>query len=104
LLPKRQRIVDDKEIKDIIRGKEIYERTPTLNITARKSSNNRFLAICTKKLGNSVKRNRIKRVLCPIFSENSKNMSKNLDIIINIRQGENETNIKAELRRFMAKW
>ena len=84
LLPKKERIRDEGEIKKLFREREIKSECPLFQIItkANKLTNSRLLVITGKKIGTAVERNRTKRVIKGIYLKNRHKIAKNIDIMI----------------------
>jgi ribonuclease P protein component len=87
LLPKEARIRRGDEIRKILSKKQYRFTTPLLFFTGQINKNgNRFLTICSKKLGTAVLRNRIRRQLSGWYLNNRRKIAKNIDMIVSPRQ------------------
>jgi ribonuclease P protein component len=86
LLPKRNRISSETEIKRVLKTRHYQFKTPLLYFSATEGQNNpRMLVICTKQLGNAVIRNRIRRIMSAWLLNNKHNIAKNIDMVIKPR-------------------
>ena len=85
MLPKENRIRDDKEIRRIIRNKQIHRTSSLLELFAEPSDQNRILVICSKKFGSAVRRNRIRRVLAGLLLEKWRNSNKKFNFVFRVR-------------------
>ena len=84
LLPKRERITSRDRIKAILRIKQVHITTPLLNIVAEVNHGSfpRWVVICTKRVGNAVQRNRIRRLFISAIARIRHKINKNIDIIV----------------------
>ena len=84
MLPKRERIRSRERIKAILKTKQVHITSPLLNIIAEVNHESfpRWVVVCTKRLGQAVTRNRIRRVYLAAISKIRRNVNKNMDIIV----------------------
>lgn len=84
MLPKKEIIRKEKEIKKIFKEKEKKYESPLLQLILKKNNLNncRFLVITKKTIGNAFERNRTKRILKQKYSNIRHNIEKNYDIIV----------------------
>lgn len=84
MLPKRERITSRDRIKAIIKTKQVHITSPTLNIVAEVNQESfpRWVVICSKRLGNAVKRNRVRRIFNAAIANIRYNIGKKLDIVV----------------------
>ncbi len=84
MLPKRERIVSRDRIKAIIKNKQIHITSPTLNLAADVNHEGfpRWVVVCSKRLGNAVIRNRIRRVFNSVICNIRHKIGKNMDVVI----------------------
>ena len=69
MLPNRERLTTQREIKAATREKEFDVKTPLLYLAGRfnQLNNSRLVVVASKKLGEAVARNRIKRLVREAF-------------------------------------
>lgn len=69
MLPKDERLTTQSEIKAAIREKEFEIKTPLLYLAGRKNQQkqSRLVVVASKKLGEAVARNRIRRLVREAF-------------------------------------
>lgn len=84
MLPKRERLAREREIKGVIRTKQHTGRSPLLYLIAKDNNLqfSRLVVVAPKKLGNSVERNRIRRRLCAVFAGLKQKMSTRVDLVV----------------------
>lgn len=106
MLPKPNRIRKGNEIKEIIRVKGKRTSSPLLSIYTAENKNNdyRLAVICSGKIGNAVKRNRMRRVIMDEFMKNSHKIGGNMDILVfpNQYEGDGKT-IRTELNKCLTR-
>jgi ribonuclease P protein component len=88
LLPKRERISGKGRIKELLTRKCYYFSSPLLKLIAEENNNMfpRWVVICSKRLGNAVARNRIRRVYQAAICKIRHNIVKNIDVVVVPRQ------------------
>lgn len=84
MLPKTERLRKEKEIKAVLRKREIEAGSPLLYLTAveTKHPKTRLAVITSKKLGKAVVRNRIRRLIVEAYKKIKHKIGKNWDIVI----------------------
>lgn len=84
MLPKKERISNGGRIKEILNRKELTFYSPLLHVIAKENEVNysRLVVICTKKHGNAVVRNRIRRTFLEAYSRIRHKINKNIDLVI----------------------
>lgn len=84
MLPKDERITRGTEINRIIRKKQFCHSSPLLRVIAEENNDNnsRLVVVCAKRIGGSVARNRMKRVLVGIYSRNKHKIGKNMNFVV----------------------
>ncbi len=84
MLPKRERIRSRKRIKAILKLKQIHITSPLLNIVAEVNHGSfpKWVVICTKRLGNAVRRNKVRRVFNSAISNIRHKINKNIDFLV----------------------
>ena len=87
-LPKKVRLLKRAQFLTLSKqGKKVYTDCFIANILKRKAQNNRIGITVSKKVGNAVERNRIKRIIREYFRHNKENISGPMDISIIARKG-----------------
>ena len=84
LLPKKERIASNREIKGILNRKQFRFSSPLLNITAEENNGSvsRWVVVCSKRLGKAVVRNRIRRMVLSAVANIRHKINKNVDAVI----------------------
>ncbi|MBU0629910.1 MAG: ribonuclease P protein component [Candidatus Margulisbacteria bacterium] len=89
MLPKKARL--SKEVKRVLEKQELRINTPLFTLVARKNflGLNRVAVVCSKKVGNAVKRNRIRRKIAMSY-QNTFNIGEKYDMVFIARPNEAE--------------
>ena len=84
MLPKRERLAREREIKGVIRTKQHTGRSPLLYLVAKDNNLqfSRIAVVAPKRLGNSVERNRIRRRLRAVFAGLKQKMETCVDLVV----------------------
>jgi ribonuclease P protein component len=84
LLPKRERLSLEKEIRRVIGAGQYSGKRPLLYLVARDNglSYSRLAVVAPKSLGNAVQRNRIRRRVYEIFADIKAKTFRQVDIIV----------------------
>jgi len=84
LLPKKERSLSGREIKQILKDKQYKYSSTLLSMAAQEKSkeNPRLVVVCSKALGNAVKRNRTRRVVIQAYQNIWHNNAKKYDMVI----------------------
>jgi len=84
LLPKRERIRREKDLKEVIKAKQFHFSSPLLYFVARLSQRPscRVAIVCRRNIKGSVVRNRLKRVLRAAYLKIKHKIKKNIDLVI----------------------
>lgn len=83
MLPKGERINKGADINRILKKKQFHFSSPLLRIIAEENHNccSRLVVICSGKLGGSVQRNRVKRIITAMYSRNKHKIAKNMSFV-----------------------
>lgn len=95
------------EIKGILKKRQFHYNSPLLYMAAEINEFEfpRFAIICKKEIGSAVKRNRTKRILSQLMSNNYCNIAKNMNIIAIPRQGNcSSKEFQDEIEKAKQKW
>lgn len=109
MLPKRERLSSEREIRDTINRKQYEKRLPLLYFTAKDNELgfSRLCVVTSKKLGKATTRNRIRRIFFQAFYEiMHKKAKKHVDMVIFPRSSAAAKKIEAikeELIKALAK-
>ena len=99
--PKRERLLNRKDFVNLNRlGNRYHTKHFLVIVKENKTGINRLGITVTKKIGNAVKRNRVKRLAREFFRLNKHHFSKGCDIVIIGKKNSfllNYTDIKEEL-------
>ena len=102
LLPREDRIRDEKTIRRIIRNKQIHRTSPLLELFAEPSDHNRIIVICNRKVGSAVRRNRIRRVIYAKVANIWRANNKKLNIVVRVKWAiGNDQILSAEIARIV---
>ena len=85
MLPKRERLSSEREIRDTIKRKQYEKKRPLLYFTAKDNGLgfSRLCVVTSKKLGKATIRNRLRRICSQAFSEiMHKKAKKHVDMVI----------------------
>ena len=84
MLPKKERSLSGREIKQILKEKQFKYSSTLLSMAAKEKSkeNPRLVVVCSKALGNAVKRNRARRVIMQAYCNIWHNSDKKYDMVI----------------------
>jgi len=84
LLPKKERLFKERDIKAVIKSRQFKAGGALLNLVAceNKLQLPRLAIVTPRKLGNAVKRNRVRRRLFEIFAEIKPNIARNVDMVV----------------------
>jgi len=84
LLPKRERLTREHEIKGVIRTKQYESKSPLLYFVARDNilQFSRLAVVTPKKLGKAVKRNRIRRQIFEVFAKIKPKILRSVDLVV----------------------
>lgn len=84
MLPKRERLAREQEIKGVIKAKQYESKGPLLYFVARDNSQqfSRLTVVTPKTLGKAVKRNRLRRQVFEVFGKIKPKISKNVDLVV----------------------
>ncbi|MFA6431140.1 MAG: ribonuclease P protein component [Candidatus Margulisiibacteriota bacterium] len=84
MLPKDKRIVKGSRIQEILKSKQFHFASPLFYFAAVDNDvdNSRLKVICSKKTGNAVVRNRIRRKINAAVLSIWHKIGKNIDIVI----------------------
>ena len=84
MLPKRERLANEREIKGVVREKQYESKGPLLSLAARDSSLpfSRLAVVVPKRFGSAPKRNRMRRIIFEVFGKLSPDFRKNIDMVI----------------------
>lgn len=88
MLPKGERIARNSEIKAIKAKRQLYYSSPLLSLYAidNQLPSSRIKVVCSKRLGGSVVRNRVRRLIIAALLKIRRNINKNIDILVYPRQ------------------
>ena len=87
-LPKKVRLLKRAQFLTLSKqGKKVYTDCFIANVLKETAQNNRIGITVSKKVGNAVERNRIKRIIREYFRHNKENISGPKDISIIARKG-----------------
>ncbi|MFA5034239.1 MAG: ribonuclease P protein component [Candidatus Margulisiibacteriota bacterium] len=92
MLPKNQRLSNSQDIKKVLDKNDLRFNTPLLTFVAKENflDKQRATVVCSKKVGNAVKRNRIRRKIVMAYQNIHNNIAKKVDIVIIARHNEAE--------------
>ena len=92
MLPKDKRIVKGSKIQEILKTKQLHFASPLFYFAAMANGidQSRLKVICSKKAGNAVARNKIRRRICAAVCDIWHKIGKNVDIVIIARPGIKE--------------
>jgi len=85
LLPKKERLRKEKDIKETIHAKQYYEKGPLLSLTAKDNDlgNSRICIVTPKKIGKATERNRIRRKMIAAYANIGHNTNeKCIDMVV----------------------
>ena len=84
MLPHKERLTRDRDIKRTLKTKQYTSRSSLLYLVGRENSlkNSRVAVVTPKKLGSAVERNRIRRLFKAAFSQAKSSLTKNLDLVL----------------------
>lgn len=84
MLPRAKRISREREIKQILKKKQLHFSSPLLYMVAEETSNPtpRVAVICSGRLGSAVVRNRTRRVVLAAVLRNWHKIKRGLNILI----------------------
>ncbi len=84
MLPKRERITKNREIKGILKRKRIHFSSPLLYVAGEENQEtcSRLAVVCSSRLGGAVVRNKTKRAILAAYSRIRYNLAKNCDFVI----------------------
>lgn len=101
LLPKRNRIKSEKEIKELSRTKQFHITSQLFSIIAGENhlGRPRITVICRKVIGNAVKRNWARRKVIAECLKIWRNNGKNIDILVYPRDISNKERFISEIER-----
>ena len=88
MLPKRERITRDREIKGILKRKKVHFSSPLLYVAGEENQEpcSRVAVTCSSRLGGAVIRNRTKRVIMAAYQGISHKIAKNYNFVIVVRE------------------
>ncbi|MDD4178797.1 MAG: ribonuclease P protein component [Candidatus Margulisbacteria bacterium] len=96
-----------KEIKGILNKRQFHYNSPLLYMAAEINGFEfpRMAIICKKGIGGAVKRNRTKRILSQLISNNYCNIAKNMNIIAIPKKGNcRSKEFQSEIEKARQKW
>lgn len=84
MLPKRERLANEREIKEVVREKQYESKGPLLSLAARDNSMSfsRLAVVVPKRLGSAPRRNRMRRIIFEVFGKLTPDFRKNIDMVI----------------------
>jgi ribonuclease P protein component len=84
LLPKRERLANEREIKRVVREKQYESKSPLLSLAARDNplTFSRLAVVVPKRLGSSPRRNWLRRRFFEIFAKLTPDFRINIDVVI----------------------
>ena len=87
-MPKKARLLKRAQFLKLSKqGKKVYRDSFLALVSVSKAHNNRIGITVSKKVGNAIERNRIKRIIREYFRHNKENISGPKDINIIARKG-----------------
>ncbi|MFA6170070.1 MAG: ribonuclease P protein component [Candidatus Margulisiibacteriota bacterium] len=92
MLPKKQRLSNSQDIKKVLDKNDLRFNTPLFTLVAKENflGKQRATVVCSKKVGNAVKRNRIRRKIVRAYQGILNNIAKKVDVVILARHNEAE--------------
>jgi ribonuclease P protein component len=84
LLPKKERLSREREIKDVLQARQYESKSPLLHLAARDNQlpNSRLAIVTPGKLGIATTRNRLRRVFVAAYCKIRHKIAKNIDFVI----------------------
>lgn len=104
MLPKRERLTREQEIKGVIRAKQYESKGPLLYFVARDNSLqfSRLMVVTPKKLGQAVKRNRLRRQIYEIFAKLKPKIPICVDLVVFPKRAAMAQSFEALVSGFMS--
>lgn len=96
MLPKKQRLTRDREIRGVLKTKQYESKNPLFYLVGKDNflEISRLTVVTPKRLGKATIRNRLRRVFAEAYSKIRHKIKKNVDLVVFPRQAAVDKHVR----------